>query len=259
MEKNLGEIQENLKYTQEKLLNLQQQMNEKDSVVFLKEEAGRKQRVRDEAKPMSVVDEALPIEKLHCPVSFNTTFKEISDCIKQVSVTLDVETAGPVLEVSADRKRVRCTGTKMSLPDTGKRFTHSPCLLGLEGFTSGRHSWAVEVAGSRRWSLGVAAESVERTGEVTLTPETGVWSIGRWDDKFVALTSPPSPLHARSIPGRVGVYFSYVSGRVSFSDADTKSHLHTLTGNKFTGKLYPFFGTWDGKHWLRMCSSSKTQ
>ncbi|XP_032903292.1 trichohyalin-like [Amblyraja radiata] len=44
MEKNLGEIQENLNSIQEELLKLQQQMDQKDSVVFLKEEAGRKQR-----------------------------------------------------------------------------------------------------------------------------------------------------------------------------------------------------------------------
>ncbi|XP_078251430.1 zinc-binding protein A33-like [Rhinoraja longicauda] len=256
MKKNLGEIEENLKSIQEELSKLQQQMEQKDSVVLLKGEAGRKRRVRDEAKPLSVVEEALPIEKFHCPVSFNTTFKETSDDFKQVSVTLDVETAGPWFEVSEDRKRVRWTGTGRSLPDTGKRFTGSPCVLGSEGLTSGRHYWEVEVAGSRGWSLGVAAESVERKGWVTLTPETGVWSIRRWYDGFDAVTSPPSRLPARPIPGRVGVYLSYESGTVSFYDADTKSHLHTFTGNKFTEKLYPFFGPhWDG-NWLRICSGS---
>ncbi|XP_078272439.1 zinc-binding protein A33-like [Rhinoraja longicauda] len=257
MKKNLGEIKENLKSIQEELSKLQQQMDQKDSVVFLKGEAGRKQSVRDEAKPLSVVEEALPIEKFHCPVSFNTTFKETSDDFKQVSVTLDVETVHRWLEVSEDRKRVRGTGTRKSLPDTGKRFTGSACVLGSEGFTSGRHYWEVEVAGSRWWSLGVAAESVERKRRVTLTPETGVWSIRRRGDGFDALTSPRSRLPARPIPGRVGVYLSYESGTVSFYDADTKSHLHTFTGNKFTEKLYPFFGPyWDGNKWLTICSGS---
>ncbi|XP_078272304.1 butyrophilin subfamily 1 member A1-like [Rhinoraja longicauda] len=175
----------------------------------------------------------------------------------QVSVTLDVETAHARLEVSEDRKRVRATGPRRSLPDTGKRFTDSACVLGSEGFTSGRHYWEVEVAGSEGWSLGVAAESVERKGSLTLTPETGVWSIRRWDDEFDAFTSPPSPLPARPIPGRVGIYLSYESGTVSFYDAATKSHLHTFTGNKFTEKLYPFFGPyWCKDEWLRICSGS---
>ncbi|XP_078272119.1 zinc-binding protein A33-like [Rhinoraja longicauda] len=257
MEKNLREIEENLNSIQEELCKLQQQMDQKDSVVFLKEEAGHKRRVRDEAKPLSVVDDALPIEKFNCPVSLNTAFKETSDDFKQVSVTLDVETACPGLEVSEDRKRVRGTGTRRSLPDTGKRFTDSDCVLGSEGFTSGRHYWEVEVAESQGWSLGVAAESVERKRPVTLTPETGVWSIRRgWGDGFDALTSPPSRLPARPIPGRVGVYLSYESGTVSFYDADTKSHLHTFTGNKFTEKLYPFFEPSGNGNWLRICSGS---
>ncbi|XP_078271770.1 uncharacterized protein LOC144602515 [Rhinoraja longicauda] len=212
--------------------------------------------VGDEAKPQSVVDGHLLIEKFETPFLYNKVLAETSDAIKQVSLTLDVETAHPWLEVSEDRKRVRWTGTERSLPDTGKRFTYWPYVLGSEGFTSGRHYWEVEVAGSEDWSLGVAAESVERKERVTLTPETGVWSIRRWDDEFDAVTSPPSPLPARPIPGRVGVYLSYESGTVSFYDADTKSHLHTVTGNKFTEKLYPFFATWDDGQWLIICSGS---
>ncbi|XP_078287929.1 E3 ubiquitin-protein ligase TRIM39-like [Rhinoraja longicauda] len=212
-------------------------------------------RFSDEAKPMLVVDDALPIETFDRTFFYNMALRETSDIIKRVSVTLDVETAHAQLEVSGDRKRVRRTRTRRSLPDTGKRFTDNACVLGSEGFTSGRHYWEVKVAGSEDWSLGVAAESVERKGWVPLTPETGVWSIWRGGDKFDAFTSPPSPLPARPVPGRVGVYLSYESGTVSFYDAATKSHLHTFTGNKFTGKLYPFFWPWD-VNWLRICSGS---
>ncbi|XP_078272282.1 zinc-binding protein A33-like [Rhinoraja longicauda] len=256
MEKKLEEIEENLNSIEEDLLKLQQQMDQKDSVVFLKGEAGRKRRVSDEDKALTVTDGALPIEKFHQHFLMNTLWRETS-AIKQVSVTLDVETAHARLEVSEDRKRVRLTGTERSLPDTGKRFTGwCPCVLGSEGFTSGRHYWEVEVAGSEGWGLGVAAESVGREGPVTLTPETGVWRIERGGNKFDAVTSSRSPLPARPIPGRVGVYLSYESGTVSFYDADTKSHLHTFTGNKFTEKLYPFFETWKVDQWLRICSGS---
>ncbi|XP_078271864.1 zinc-binding protein A33-like [Rhinoraja longicauda] len=255
MENNLRAIQEEINSIQEKLLKLQERMNQTDSLIFLKEETRQKRRIRDDQHTLSVADGALEVGKFDHPFLLNTVFREVPDGIKRVSVTLDVETAHARLEVSEDRKRVRRTGTRRSLPDTGKRFTDSECVLGSEGFTSGRHYWEVEVAGSEGWSLGVAAESVERKGPDTLTPETGVWSIEREDDEFDARTSPPSPLPARPIPGRVGVYLSYESGTVSFYDADTKSHLHTFTGNKFTGKLYPFFETWD-ENWLRICSGS---
>ncbi|XP_072115402.1 butyrophilin subfamily 3 member A3-like [Mobula birostris] len=174
----------------------------------------------------------------------------------EVSVTLDVETANPRLQVSEDRKSVRATRTRRDLPDTGKRFTDRACVLGSEGFTSGRHYWEVEVTGNRRWSLGVAAESVERKGWVRRSPETGFWIIGRFDDEMWVHTSPESRLPAGPIPGRVGVYLSYQSGTVSFYNAETKSHLHTFTGNKFTEKLYPFFETVYPNEWLRICSGS---
>ncbi|XP_038672923.1 E3 ubiquitin-protein ligase TRIM39-like [Scyliorhinus canicula] len=174
-----------------------------------------------------------------------------------ISVTLDMETANPWLEVSEDLKSLRWTGTQRSLPDTRQRFTHWACALGSEGFTSGRHYWEVEVTGNRGWSLGVAAESVERKEWVRLRPETGFWTIERFDDQFYINSSPESRLPVGQIPGKVGVYLSYESGTVSFYNVDTKSHLHTFTGNRFTEKLYPFCGTWDKNNkWLRICSGS---
>ncbi|XP_059827224.1 E3 ubiquitin-protein ligase TRIM39-like [Hypanus sabinus] len=177
-------------------------------------------------------------------------------CGHEVCVTLDVETANPWLEVSEDRKSVRRTETRRNLPDTGKRFTDRACVLGSEGFTSGRHYWEVEVMGNRRWSLGVAAESVERKGKFTPSPETGFWTIARFDDVFGVYTSPVSRLPAGPIPGRVGVYLSYESGTVSFYNVETKSHLHTFTGNKFTEKLYSSFGIAYKNQWVRICSGS---
>ncbi|XP_055487970.1 zinc-binding protein A33-like [Leucoraja erinacea] len=256
MEKNLQEIQKNLNSIQEELSKLQEQIDHKDGVIFLKEEAGHKRRLGAETNPMLVVDGAMPIEKFELTFFHNMALRDTSDIIKRVSVILDVETAHPELEVSEDRKMVRRTETRRSLPDTGKRFTYWECVLGSEGFTSGRHYWEVEVAGSEWWSLGLAAQSVNRKGEDNLTPETGVWCIRRRDDEFDAFTSPPSPLPARPIPERVGVYLSYKSGTVSFYDADTKSHLYTFTGNKFTENLYPLIGIADENQWLRICSGS---
>ncbi|XP_055486174.1 zinc-binding protein A33-like [Leucoraja erinacea] len=263
MKIKLTQIENNLNDVQRELVELKERMDQKDSVLFLQDEVGRKSRASVVTESLPVTDAVPAFETFHHPFVFSTMITEISDAIKRsslrtdVSVTLDVETAHPRLEVSEDRKRVRGIRTERSLPDTGKRFTDSPCVLGSEGFTAGRHYWEVEVAGSQWWSLGVAAESVERKRRVALTPENGVWSIWRgWGDVFNAFTSPPSPLPARPIPGRVGVYLSYESGTVSFYDADTKSHLHTFTGNKFTEKLYPYFATCHENQWLRICSGS---
>ncbi|XP_072893110.1 uncharacterized protein [Hemitrygon akajei] len=256
MDRNLRKIQENLNSIQDEISRLQEQMDQKESVIFLKEAARRKRRISDDHELLSVTDGALPVEKFDHPYLLTTTLRETLDSINRVSVTLDVEMAHPQLEVSEDRKSVRRTGARRNLPDTGKRFTAWPCVLGSEGFTSGRHYWEVEVTGNRWWDLGVAAESVERKGGVAQSPETGFWTIRRVDHVMWVLTSPESRLPAVPIPERVGVYLSYESGTVSFYNAETKSHLHTFTGNKFTGKLYPFFRIGYEYQWLRICSSS---
>ncbi|XP_072115421.1 zinc-binding protein A33-like [Mobula birostris] len=256
MEKNLQVIQENLNSIQEEISKLQAQMDQQDNTIFLMEEARRKRRISDDRQVLSVAGRALMVEKFDHLYLLDIALEEVIGSIKQVSVTLDVETANPLLEVSEDRKSVRYTGTRRDLPDTGKRFTHWVCALGSEGFTSGRHYWEVEVPENRRWSLGVATESVERKGWFTVSPETGFWIIERFNDVMKVLTSPESRLPAGPIPGRVGVYLSYQSGIVSFYNAETKSHLHTFTGNKFTGKLYPFFETVYPNEWLRICSGS---
>ncbi|XP_059818991.1 zinc-binding protein A33-like [Hypanus sabinus] len=256
MEKNLQKIQENLNSIREKMSKLQEQVDQQDNVTFLMENAHRKRRISEDDQVLSVTHCTLPVEKFDHLFLLNTMLREMSDTTKQVSVTLDVETANPRLEVSEDRKSVRLTETWRNLPDTGKRFTVCACVLGSEGFTSGRHYWEVEVTGNRGWCLGVAAESVERKRRVTRRPETGFWTIGRVDDVFAVLTSPLSRLPAGPIPGRVGVYLSYESGTVSFYNAETKSYLHTFTGNKFTEKLYPFFWTETPNEWLRVCSGS---
>ncbi|XP_059827024.1 zinc-binding protein A33-like isoform X2 [Hypanus sabinus] len=270
MGKNLRRIQENLNSIQKKFSKLQEQMDQKDSVVFLKdvedfnevkyllyffqEESCRKKRIIEEKELLSVADGALPVEKFDQPLLY-TVWREMFHVTKLISVSLDVETAHPALEVSEDRKSVRWTRTRRDLSDTGKRFTNWFCVLASEGFTSGRHYWEMEVAGNQRWILGVATESVERKGGITLNPETGFWTVRRVCNEFHVLTSPPYRLPAGPIPGRVGIYLSYESGTVSFYNVETKSHLHTFTVNKFTEKLYPFFWAWDGSQWLRICSS----
>ncbi|XP_072891122.1 zinc-binding protein A33-like [Hemitrygon akajei] len=179
MEIILLKILESVRIILEEILKLKEQMDQKDSVMFLKEESRRNRRISDDVQELSVTDEALPVGKFYHPYLLNTGLREKLDAIKRVSVTLDVETANPDLEVSEDRKSVRRSRTRRNLPITWKRFTHWQCVLGSEGFTSGRHYWEVEVTGNQFWCLGVAAESVARMRSVRLRPETGFWVIER--------------------------------------------------------------------------------
>ncbi|KYO29589.1 zinc finger protein RFP-like [Alligator mississippiensis] len=63
---------------------------------------------------------------------------------KAVKVTLNPDTAHSHLVISEDRKNVRWAVARHHLPDTPQRFDSVPCVLGHEGFATGRHYWEVE-------------------------------------------------------------------------------------------------------------------
>ncbi|XP_072406119.1 butyrophilin subfamily 3 member A1-like [Chiloscyllium punctatum] len=222
-----------------------------------REETHQKMRTGNEINDLPLEGDMMSTGKFTGPLP-HTVERENLDTFKHVSVTLDMETASPWLEVTQDLKSLRWTLTGKCLPATAKRFKNCPGVLGSEGFKSGRHYWDVEVAENRCWNLGVATQSVERKDwfRLSLMPETGFWTIGWDENQFHVNCSSRLPLPDGQIPRKVRVCLNYKSGTVSFYNTVTKSHLHTFTGNKFTEKLYPFFWTWDVHHFLRICSNS---
>ncbi|XP_065271498.1 butyrophilin subfamily 1 member A1-like [Emys orbicularis] len=104
------------------------------------------------------------ISKLHTELEWR---RSLSDSVK---VTLDPDSAHPHLILSEDQKSVRWEDTKLDLPDNPERFDTYRCVLGCEGFTTGRHYWEVEVStGVLCPVLGTAFQ--ERCGEIGEGPE----------------------------------------------------------------------------------------
>ncbi|XP_063245251.1 LOW QUALITY PROTEIN: E3 ubiquitin-protein ligase TRIM39-like [Prinia subflava] len=136
----------------------------------------------------------------------------------QASLTLDPDTAHPRLALSEDGKSVRWGDTRGTVPDHPKRFDSSRCVLGREGFGSGRHYWEVRVGRGAAWAVGVAKESVPRKGRVSIKPEVGIWAVGQCGSQCQALTSPAVPIRLPEAPEVVGVYLDYEAGRVAFFD-----------------------------------------
>uniref|UniRef100_A0A8C0HGF5 Zinc finger protein RFP-like n=1 Tax=Chelonoidis abingdonii TaxID=106734 RepID=A0A8C0HGF5_CHEAB len=162
--------------------------------------------------------------------------------LSPVNVTLDPDTAHPQLVLSEDRKRVRRRDTRQQLPNKPERFDTWGCVLGCEGFTSGRHCWEVEVGDGRYWAVGVARESVRRKRQISLSPEGGIWAVGRWWGQFWALTSPETPLPLSRVPSRMRVCLDCDRGQVTFIDAGDEAPIFTFPpGSVPGGRIRPWF------------------
>ncbi|XP_024293722.1 zinc finger protein RFP [Oncorhynchus tshawytscha] len=159
-----------------------------------------------------------------------------------VDVTLDPDTANLFLILSDNGKQVRTGDTELNLPDNPKRFDRFTVLLGKDGFSSGRFYYEVTVNGKTRWDLGVARESTDRKGDITLSPEHGVWTMMLRDgNEYTACASPQVRLSLSEKPQKVGVFVDYEEGVVSFYNVEARSHIYSFTCCIFTEKIYPFF------------------
>ncbi|XP_030399703.1 butyrophilin subfamily 2 member A1-like [Gopherus evgoodei] len=169
-----------------------------------------------------------------------------------VNVTLDPDTAHPNLVLSEDWKSVRWTDMWQRLPNTPERFDTELCVLGCEGFTSGRHCWEVEVEDGQCWAVGVARESVGRKGGISRSPEGGIWAVLRWMGQFQVLTSPVTPLPLSWVPSRTRVCLDCDRGQVTFIGAGDEAPIFTFPpGSVPGGRIRPWF--WAGGSRLRLC------
>uniref|UniRef100_A0A672K2T7 Bloodthirsty-related gene family, member 1 n=1 Tax=Sinocyclocheilus grahami TaxID=75366 RepID=A0A672K2T7_SINGR len=158
-----------------------------------------------------------------------------------VDVTLDTNTAHPRLILSEDKKKVWCGERHQQVPINHERFDRVVCVLGCEGFTSGRHYWEVEVDGKTDWDLGVASHSCNRKGKITVSPSNGYWFLSLRDKSNYAFRTEPStalPLSLR--PQKIGLFVDYEKGQLSFYNVDAKMHIYTFMDN-FSETIYPFF------------------
>ncbi|CAG5929221.1 unnamed protein product, partial [Menidia menidia] len=161
-------------------------------------------------------------------------------------VILDPATHHPWLQLSDDQRRVQEGIAESELPRSSQRFDSWPCVLGWEGYSSGRHYWEVDIANNGYWRVGLTTADSERKGHFPMTPKHGYWTLWRSTNHFYACSRPETQLPLSLVPRRMGVFLDYKEGQISFYNAETKTHIYTFTGS-FRGKLYPLFAPMDGR------------
>ncbi|MGH0142541.1 UNVERIFIED_CONTAM: hypothetical protein FKN15_019720 [Acipenser sinensis] len=169
----------------------------------------------------------------------------------QSPVTLDPNTSHRALILSEDLTSMTHSKERQQLPDNPEQFDTWPCVLGSEGFTSGKHCWDVEVGSNTDWYLGVTKESSQRKGIIRLSPGAGYWVIALEDgDQYWALTSPETRLTVKKTQ-KIRVQLDCDGGEVAFFDSsDMRKPLYTFK-HRFTERIFPWF--WPSSAPLRIC------
>ncbi|KAM4616647.1 nuclear factor 7, brain-like [Polymixia lowei] len=238
-------ITQEMKIIQEQISSLSHRISaveqdlQKHNVSFLSSYKQTQTRARAHCSlsdPQLVSGALIDVAKHLGNLSFRV-WEKIKAMIKFTPVILDPNTANNCLSLSDDLTSMR-RDTKQQLPDIPERMTKYSTVLGSEGFSSGEHSWEVEVGDHPTWRIGLAQESVDRKGSIYLTPKYGIWCLFYDSGKYTNGLSETIKVK-RSLQ-RIRVQLDYNRGDVSFYDPEDMTHIYTHK-DTFTEKLYPYF------------------
>ncbi|XP_036377995.1 zinc-binding protein A33-like [Megalops cyprinoides] len=238
MSEKLKIIQEQISSLSDRISAVEQELKEED-IAFLKKYKQTSVRAQCTLQDPQLLSGALIDVAKHLGNLRFRVWEKMLGMVQYTPVILDPNTAHAYLSLSEDLTSVRYTGVNQQLPDNPERFDYCVNVLGSEGFTSGKHSWEVEVGNNPEWDVGVAKESINRKGKITYSPGRGFWVIVlRNGDEYIA--GGGTPLTLKRKPQRIRVQLDYDRGEVSFYDSSDMSHIYTFK-DTFTERLFPYF------------------
>ncbi|KAM6944158.1 nuclear factor 7, brain-like [Lycodopsis pacificus] len=213
---------------------------QKHNVSFLSSYKATQTRARVQSSlshPQLVSGALIDVAKHLGNLSFRV-WEKMKDKVHFSPVILDPNTAAYSLCLSDDLTSVRRGDTRQKLPDNPERFTKYVNVLGSEGFSSGKHSWEVEVGDHPFWDVGLVKESVDRKGKIVDSPKYGVWCLYHRSGKYTDVVH--KTVTVKKSLQRIRVQLDYDMGDVSFYDPEDMTHIYTYR-DTFTEKLFPYF------------------
>ncbi|XP_070759803.1 nuclear factor 7, brain-like [Enoplosus armatus] len=232
-------IQEQISSLSDSISAVEEEL-QKHNVPFLSSYKATQTRARVQSSlsdPQLVSGALIDVAKHLGNLSFRV-WEKMKDTVHFSPVILDPNTADPRLSLSDDLISVRREDTKQQLPNNPERYTYYADVLGSEGFSSGTHSWEVEVGDHPDWNVGLAEESADRKGKIFASPKYGNWCLSHGSGKYT--DGLGKTVTVKKSLQRIRVQLDYDRGEVSFYDPEDMTHIYTHR-DTFTEKLFPFF------------------
>ncbi|XP_037536797.1 zinc-binding protein A33 isoform X2 [Nematolebias whitei] len=239
MSREMKRIQEHISSLSDSISAVEEDL-QKDNVSFLSTYKDTQTRARTQSSlsdPQLVSGLLIDVAQHLGNLSFRV-WDKMKDKVHFSPVILDPNTASGWFYLSDDLTSVRCGDTKQQLPDNPERNTNYTSVFGSESFSSGKHSWEVEVGDHPYWNVGLVKESVDRKGKRFDSPEYGLWCLLYKDGKYN--NGVCKTLGVKKSLQRIRVQLDYDRGEVSFHDSEDMSHIFTYK-DTFTEKLFPYF------------------
>ncbi|KAF7234897.1 E3 ubiquitin-protein ligase TRIM21 [Varanus komodoensis] len=173
------------------------------------------------------------------------------------NILLDKESAHPYISIANDKKSLTSQVEVLQVLPSSHRFDAVVAVLGSEGFSSGKHYWEVDISSSEEWDLGVARESIQRKGQLSLSPKEGFWVLGLSGKDYWAKTGPWTRLTVQRKPKNIGIYLSFPEKRVAFFNVTDRSVMFEFKDCAFSETIYPFFKNTKKGSTMRICSTKE--
>ncbi|XP_075325049.1 nuclear factor 7, brain-like [Odontesthes bonariensis] len=237
--REMKRIQEQISSLSDSICAVEEEL-QKDNVPFLSSYKPTQSRARAQCSlsdPQLLSGALTDVAKHLGNLSFRV-WEKMKEKVHFSPVILDPNTADDRLYLSDDLTSVRHGDTEQQLPDNPERNMKYPTVFGSEGFSSGKHSWEVEVGDHPSWEVGLVKESVDRKGELLPSPKYGIWCLWHYDGKYTV--GDGKTVTVKKSLQRIRVQLDYDRGEVSFYNSEDETHIYTHR-DTFTEKLFPYF------------------